>query len=165
MALRPSAIGGSGHERISANSASGWCTGASWAKLRLAPLDDYPTQTTRRVTLRLTSLLLVEEKLLEAEYFGRRLRLLATPEFDYELNAFLSAARSVTFLLQKDMARVSGFAAWWSKRQEVMRRDDAMRFFKNLRNRSQKRGRVLLVGTPRRHTDGTQVWSYRFPGE
>ena len=45
-----------------------------------------------------------------------------------------------------------------------MRRDDAMSFFKNLRNRSQKRGRVLLVGTPRRHTDGTQVWIYRFLG-
>ena len=123
-----------------------------------------PRVTTRRVTLRLTSLLLVEEKLLEAEYFGRRLRLLAAPESDYELNAFLSAARSVTFLLQKEMDRVSGFSTWWTKRQKVMQRDDAMRFFKDLRNRSQKRGRVSLVGTPRRQTDGTQVWVYRFLG-
>lgn len=101
---------------------------------------------------------------MEAEYFGRRLRVLAAPEFDYELNAFLSAARSVTFLLQKEMARVPGFASWWTKRQKVMRRDDAMRFFKDLRNRSQKRGRVLRVGTPRRNTDGTQMWIYRFVG-
>ena len=114
--------------------------------------------------MRLTSLLPVEGKLLEAEYFGRRLRLLGTPAFDYELNAFLSAARSVTFFLQKEMTRAPGFSSWWTKRQELMRQDDAMRFFKILRNRSQKRGRVFLVGTPRCHTDGTQVWTYRFLG-
>lgn len=89
---------------------------------------------------------------------------MAAPEFDYELNAFLSAARSVTFLLKKEMTGVSGFASWWTERQEAMRRDDAMTFFKDLRNRAQKRGRVLLAGTPRRHTDGTQVWVYWFLG-
>lgn len=35
----------------------------------------------------------------------------------------------------------------------MMRRDEAMRFFEDLRNRSQRRGRVLLVGTPHRHID------------
>ena len=37
-----------------------------------------------------------------------------------------------------------------------------MRFFKGLRNRSQKRGRTFVAGTPRRHADGTQMWIYRF---
>ena len=123
-----------------------------------------PLHDREESTLPLTSLLPVEEKLLEAEYFGRRLRLLVNPEFDYELNAFLSAARSVTFFLQKEMDRVSGFSSWWTRRQEMMRQDDAMRYFKGLRNRSQKRGRILVAGTPRRHADGTQVWIYRFLG-
>ena len=70
--------------------------------------DEPPQVTTRRVTLRLTSLLLIEKELLEAEYFALRLRLLATPEFEYELTAFMSAARSITFLLQKELARVRG---------------------------------------------------------
>jgi hypothetical protein len=52
--------------------------------------------------VRLSSLLLVEERLLEAEYFSRRLRRLSGEPFGYELNAFLSAARSVTFLMQKE---------------------------------------------------------------
>ena len=47
--------------------------------------------------LRLTSLLLVEERLLEASYFVSRLgsRKLDTEHFKYELNAFLTASRSV----------------------------------------------------------------------
>ena len=52
-------------------------------------------------SLRLTSLLLVEERLLEANYFASRLgrRMLNTEHFKYELNAFLSASRSVAYLL------------------------------------------------------------------
>ena len=139
------------------------CARASGANLRRASTRR-PLRKREENTLRLTSLLPVEQKLLEAEYFGRRLRLLGTPEVDYELNAFLSAARSVTFFLQKEMARVSGFSRWWANRQEMMRQDDALRFFKSLRNRSQKRGRIFLVGAPRRHADGTLVWIYRFVG-
>ena len=51
----------------------------------------------------LNSLIPVEEKLLEADYFACRLSSLCDDAFRYELNAFLSAARSVTFLLQKEM--------------------------------------------------------------
>ena len=59
--------------------------------------------------LRLTSLLLVEERLLEADYFARRLgRQADHSRFGYELNAFLAAARSVTFLMQKEMTKVRG---------------------------------------------------------
>ena len=114
--------------------------------------------------MQFTSLLPVEEKLLESKYFARRLGLLDTPDFDYELNAFLSAARSVTFFLQKEMCRVPGFSGWWAKRQGVMMHDAAMTFFKDLRNRSQHRGRICIVGTQRGQTDGTCVWIYRFLG-
>lgn len=95
---------------------------------------------------RFRSLLLVEEKLLEAEYFMRRLSRSRGHEFGFELNAFLSVARSVTFLIQKEMSKVSGFAEWWEARRAEMRADEAMRFFLELRNYSQKEGRVAILG-------------------
>ncbi len=110
----------------------------------------------------LKTLLPVEERLFEAEYFVDRLRFLPTPEFRYELHAFLSAARNVTFVLQKEMKHVPGFEAWWRECQEAMGQDDAMKFFVELRNRSQKKGDVRFVGGSRRLDDGRHLWSYRF---
>lgn len=111
--------------------------------------------------LRLTSLLRVEERLVEAEYFGRRM-------FDssdstilgYELNAFLSSARSVTFLLQKEFAAVDGFEAWWIADRTKLGADCAARFFLELRNFSQKQGRVSIVGT----SNQDRGWRYMFAG-
>ena len=111
--------------------------------------------------VRLTSLLLVEERLLEAEYFAQRLRGLHGERFGYELNAFLAAARSVTFLLQKEMAHVPNFATWWAGQRQRLA-DPAARFFLELRNFSQKQGRISLVGTP--SGSGRRHWSYRFAG-
>ncbi len=112
----------------------------------------------------LTSLLLVEEKLVEAEYFALGLRSLSTDGFRYELNAFLSSSRSVTFLLQKEMVKVTGFHEWWAKRQREMREDSAMKFFQELRNFSQKEGRISIVGTLSRNGSGRSFWIYRFAG-
>lgn len=113
--------------------------------------------------IRLTSLLLVEERLLEAQYFARRLtRQRAGDGFRYELNAFLSAARSVTFLLQKEMARVPRFRAWWDAQRLLLASDAAAVFFLRLRNFSQKEGRVSVVGGY--SSSGRRRWSYRFAG-
>ena len=97
----------------------------------------------------LTSLLLVEERLLEAQYFVSRLgdRESDLEHFKYELNAFLTASRSVTLLLQKEMKkRVPGFDEWWEKQRIKMRADPAMKFFLDLRNYSQHEGRIDVVG-------------------
>lgn len=94
----------------------------------------------------LRSLLLVEEKLLEGEYFVRRLSRCRGDALGFELNAFLSAARSVTFLIQKEMLKVPGFTNWWDARRKEMRDDEAMKFFLDLRNYSQKEGRVAIFG-------------------
>ena len=110
----------------------------------------------------LRSLLLVEEKLLEAEYFLNRLHFLSFAEFGYELNAFLSAARSVTFLLQKEMRSVSGFDEWWRDRVAEMRNDPSMEFFKESRNFSQKEGRVSVSGWSGLFAGGAMSMSYRF---
>lgn len=114
-----------------------------------------------RSRLRLTSLLLVEERLLEAEHFASRL---FNPQnsivLGYELNAFLSAARSVTFLLQKEFANVEGFQAWWGAERAALGADKAARFFLEMRNFSQKEGRVAFVGT----SSDCRNWRYMFGG-
>jgi len=100
------------------------------------------------------------EKLLEAEHFLARLTHANGLEFQFELNAFLSASRSVTFALQKAMSDVPGFSSWYGQQQTAMKADAAMRFFLELRNISQKQGPVSFVG-------GSLLgggWTYRFVG-
>lgn len=111
--------------------------------------------------LRLTSLLRVEERLTEAEYFGRRLfDLPDATSLGYELNAFLSAARSVTFLLQKEFSAVESFEGWWLADRAKLGNDEAARFFLELRNYSQKQGRVSIVGS----CDDGKKWRFMFAG-
>ena len=100
------------------------------------------------------------ERLLEAEYFLAGLSRSSGLEFQFELNAFLSASRSVTFVLQKAMANVSDFQAWYEHQQAIMKADTVMRFFLELRNVSQKQGPVSFIG-------GSRIgggWTYRFVG-
>lgn len=114
--------------------------------------------------IRLTSLILVEERLREAFYFARELGKQRNAEIiSYHLNAFLSASRSVTFILQKEMSRVGGFESWWSEQQQDLSHDKAARFFLKLRNFSQKEGRVSLVGTRVPKLGGSR-WIFRFGG-
>lgn len=98
------------------------------------------------MTQTFTSLRHPVEKLLEAEYFFKRSLDLNGLEFQFVLNAFLSASRSVTFVLQKAMSEVSGFSAWYGHQQSQMKADASMRFFVELRNLSQKEGPVSYVG-------------------
>ncbi len=96
---------------------------------------------------RLTSLLLVEERLTEAEYFARRMFSRLPPmAIGYELNAFLSAARSVTFLFQKEFSACEACIEWWKLNRSNLGDDPAARFFLELRNYSQKEGRISIVG-------------------
>ena len=100
------------------------------------------------------------EKLLEAEHFLARLIHSYGLEFQFELNAFLSASRSVTFVLQKAMSDVPGFTTWYEQQQARMKADAPMCFFLDLRNISQKQGPISIVGgsLPR------GGWTYRFVG-
>lgn len=100
------------------------------------------------------------EKLLEAEHFLARMIKSDGLEFQFELNAFLSASRSVTFVLQTTFADVPGFALWYGQQQAHMKADAAMRFFLELRNISQKQGPVSFVGGS---LPGGR-WTYRFVG-
>jgi hypothetical protein len=108
--------------------------------------------------------LLVEERLLEAEYFADLMRRQGNSDrFGFGLNAFVSSARSVTFLIQKELSHIPSFAAWWGEQQQLMRQDRAARFFLTLRNYSQKEGRISIAGT-RTGLGGRGRWTYRFAG-
>lgn len=122
------------------------------------------SEGTSKSIMRLTSLLLVEERILEAEYFLKRMARERGGPFGYNLNAFLSAARSVTFLLQKEYSKTDGFAEWWSLEQAKLAADSAARFFLELRNYSQKEGRISLVGTAEARVGRRASWSHRFAG-
>jgi hypothetical protein len=98
------------------------------------------------------------DRLNECEYFLARMVFASGPEFRFELNAFLAAARSVTFVLQKSLGHVPQFDTWYENQREQMKSDYAMRFFVELRNISQKHGPVSYVGG----AAPASRWSYRF---
>jgi hypothetical protein len=98
---------------------------------------------------------------LEAEYFLAGVASTNGLEFQFNLNAFLGACRSVTFVMQKSMSDVAGFASWYRTRQNEMKADAAMRFFLELRNISQHEGPVSYVGGS---TMNPRHWSYCFAG-
>jgi len=106
-----------------------------------------------------TSLLLVEGRLLEARYFCGKLARVRADPFAYELNAFLSASRSVFELLRSEMARVPGFKDWWADALATFLADEAASFYYGLRNFSFHQGRVALVGGS---LPNTRRWTYRF---
>ncbi|MBJ2332956.1 hypothetical protein [Dickeya solani] len=83
---------------------------------------------------------------MEAEYFFKRSINLDGLEFQFVLNAFLSASRSVTFVLQKAMSGVDGFSTWYGLQQSEMKSDLSMHFFVELRNLTQKEGPVSYFG-------------------
>lgn len=53
--------------------------------------------------------------------------------FRYDLNAFTSAVRSVTFVMQAEFSKALSFNIWYSEKQEQMRNDEIMRFFHDQR--------------------------------
>lgn len=58
--------------------------------------------------------------------------------FIANLNSFITLARSVTFVMQKEFHNVSEFAEWYAIKQEEMKNDEDMKFFVELRNESLK---------------------------
>lgn len=76
------------------------------------------------------------DKLLEAVYFLERMTEVQAERhaFRYNLSAFLSAARSVTFVMQGEFGDVSGFKDWYEDAQSTMRGDNLMRLLKEKRD-------------------------------
>jgi hypothetical protein len=100
---------------------------------------------TVRMAHEFTSIHFSLEKLLEAEHFLSLMHIDEHSHFQFNLNAFLAAARNVTFVLNSSLSRVPDFKVWYELRQDEMRSDAAMRFFVDLRNISQKQGPVGFI--------------------
>jgi len=75
------------------------------------------------------------QKLEEAKYFLEQMkgRQSDRDAFKYNLSAFLSAARSVTLIMQKEFGKVSDFKDWYTEKQSMMRSDETMRLLNNKR--------------------------------
>jgi hypothetical protein len=75
------------------------------------------------------------DKVHEAHYFIHQLieNYHEPHPFRFQLSAFLSAAWSITWILQKELAQREGFAAWYEPRQQAMRNDADLRFLNDLR--------------------------------
>lgn len=87
----------------------------------------------------------VEDAIDEAQYFYQKMDLsLQIPkEFRYNLNAFLSRARAITWVLKKQYSKNQDFKEWYREKEKFMRADDLMCFFVTLRNISLKEKPIL----------------------
>jgi hypothetical protein len=62
--------------------------------------------------------------------------------FKFNLSAFLSAARSITLVMQKEYAHAEDFKNWYKPKQEEMRKDELLTFLsiceihQSIKNRS-----------------------------
>lgn len=76
------------------------------------------------------------EKLLEAKYFLERMieNQAERNAFTYNLSAFLSSARSVTLIMQKEFGNVPGFADWYDVQKGKMITDDKMKILDDKRD-------------------------------
>ncbi len=98
---------------------------------------------------------LVEEKLRESAFFLDRFRD-SDPlgvEARFYFSAFVSAARSVTFVLQKTMRGVSDFDEWYLSAQERLKTDPLARYFKDLRDEVVHKGPIPLNEVTVEHLD------------
>jgi hypothetical protein len=78
---------------------------------------------------------LIDGKLKESDFFLERLR--AASDLDaarYYFSAFLSAARSVTFALQKCVSGLAHFDGWYEDRQKELRNHPIATYFKDIRD-------------------------------
>lgn len=90
---------------------------------------------------------LIDGKLREADFFLTKIR--AEEDLDiarYYFSAFLSAARSVTFALQKCLTGLANFDSWYADRQQQLKKHPTASYFKNIRNEVLHEGLNPLQG-------------------
>jgi len=77
-----------------------------------------------------------QQKYNEAEYFLGMMKenIEDRQKFKYDLSAFVSAARSVTLVLQTEVkSKNRDFDEWYSKKQMLMGKDELLKFFNEQR--------------------------------
>lgn len=106
---------------------------------------------------------LVANKVAEADFFLGEMKNESRPleEFRFLFGAFVSAARSVTFVLQAVMSGYPDFETWYGPRQQRLKESKLARFYKDLRNHFQKTGVMPLFHSGFR-TNGKLEWVTEF---
>ena len=61
-------------------------------------------------------------------------------KFTSDLNNLIQTLRNITFMLQSEKDTIKDFSGWYAPIQEVMRKDDKMRWLVDSRNHIVKRG-------------------------
>lgn len=76
------------------------------------------------------------DKLNETRYFLECMKASSfhVDAFRYNLSAFLSAARSVTFVMQKEFSSIAGFNGWYATQVEEMSKDKFMKYLDRQRD-------------------------------
>ncbi len=108
---------------------------------------------------------LVDNKTFEADFFldlipEARFNILAARSY---FSAFVSAARSITFVLQAVMHNIEGFDEWYSHHQENLKSDPIASYFLRVRNELQKIGITPIQGIVNfQKDDGEVAVEYKF---
>jgi hypothetical protein len=105
----------------------------------------------------------VADKVAEADFFLQQMKdkSRSVEEFRFLFSAFVSAARSVTFVLQAVMSAYPDFKTWYPPRQQRLKDSRLARFFIDLRNHLQKVGGAPLFHSGFRR-DGKFEWLTEF---
>ena len=84
----------------------------------------------------------VGEKLKEADFFFEKMKLSerSIDELNFYFSAFVSSARSVTFVMQYVGSDLEGFDVWYAQIQQGLRENKIAKFLLEARNEHQKRG-------------------------
>jgi hypothetical protein len=84
----------------------------------------------------------VDDKVKEADFFLEKLREsgLNFNEARFYFSAFVTASRSITFVLQSVLSDHVPFKSWYEAKQAQLKSDPLSRFFLEVRNEVQKRG-------------------------
>lgn len=65
--------------------------------------------------------------------------------FRTKLNVFISSARTITLVMQKEGAPISGFNDWYELKQKEMKENELFKYFIDKRNTIQKEGSVRIM--------------------
>ncbi len=84
-------------------------------------------------------------KLSEARFFLDKMKenRLKKPDFDYYLNAFISSARSVTWVMKHEYIKIDGWEKWWGSRNFSEDEQTLLKQSNDLRTKSQKEEHVI----------------------
>jgi hypothetical protein len=68
-------------------------------------------------------------------FFNRMLETYHVPfEFECNLHAFITIARSVTFVMQREYSEIPNFKVWYQEKKNEMKNDEMLKFFREARD-------------------------------